>query len=67
MRVVVDDEAGCFSLTFKDKEEAFLNLYYNDNFRDDIIITPMNKEEAREFAMILEKMIKRRIKHDFKR
>ena len=66
MRMVENESSGCFSITFKDKEESFIDIYYNDDFRDDIIITPMTKEEARDFAMVLEKMIKRRLKHDIK-
>lgn len=64
MRVVEDEEFGCFSITYKDKEEAFVNICYADNFRDDIIITPMDKEDARDFALIIQKMIERRIKHN---
>lgn len=66
MRMIDDDKSGCFSITFKDMEEAFINIYYDDDFRDDVIITPMSRNEAREFAIILKKMIKRRLKYDIK-
>ena len=60
--MVENESSGCFSITFKDKEESFIDIYYDGGFRDDVKITPMNKEEARAFAEVLEKMIKRRFK-----
>lgn len=67
MRIVENDRSGCFSVTFKDMEESFIDIYYTGDFRDDVKITPFSKEDARDFARVLEKMVKRRIKHDIKR
>ena len=67
MRVVENDRSGCFSITFKDMEESFIDIYYNDNFRDDVIISPFTRGNARDFASVVQKMVERRINHDIKR
>ena len=67
MRMVENDRSGCFSITFKDMEESFIDIYYDDNFRDDVKISPLSKEDARDFASVVQKMVKRRINHDIKR